>query len=374
MLLNHKGDPQLAKILAWLDKGTYNSPLFFYDLDIIDRQIARLKQAFEKYPDFRPLYAVKANNNAKIVTHLAKAGFGMHVSTLREMELALRFASHISFSGPLMTPEVAALARKQQVSLHANTIYDADLLAAHGEIGLRINPGVGSSPHPNFYAGDPASQFGVSLAELAALKPSTRTRITRLHMHTSSDSFHIDLFLQALDVLLVAVSELPAVTAINIGGGMAVPYAEEKVDFDIEAYAQGVMTRLEAFAAKTGRRLTLHVEPGSYLVRQAGYYVCKIYGKAPKQGKMYYYSDGSTHHLKGQPLPIREYATTSTSHQRKAGEVFGASCQRGDSVLEDANMPRLRPGDFVLIADVGAYCHVQACDFNMMGIPGEQII
>lgn len=85
----------------------YGSPLYLQKLDILRERGRRFKEAFQtELPEVAFYFAVKCNNHPNISRVLVEEGFGLDVSSGRELEMALTLgAGKIIFSGPGKTDQ-----------------------------------------------------------------------------------------------------------------------------------------------------------------------------------------------------------------------------------------------------------------------------
>src|SRR5215475_12271500 len=66
----------------------YGTPLFFYSLAALRRQLARLKQAMSGYP-VRLMFATMANDRAEILRAIAGEGIGACVNSIPHLQRAI---------------------------------------------------------------------------------------------------------------------------------------------------------------------------------------------------------------------------------------------------------------------------------------------
>jgi diaminopimelate decarboxylase len=66
------------------------------------------------------------------------------------------------------------------------------------------------------------------------------------------------------------------VTVLNLGGGYKVGRMSYEYSTDILTVGEPVKTEFEAFAKETGRKLHLEIEPGTFLVANAGSLLCSV--------------------------------------------------------------------------------------------------
>jgi diaminopimelate decarboxylase len=238
-------------------------------------------------------------------------------------------------------------------------------------IGVRMNPGLGSGSTKRTNTGGPSSSFGIWHDQLHAVKSlAERHRLTlrTLHTHIGSGT-DADVWRRVTRMTLDLAAELPGVEVVNLGGGFKVGRMPEEPTAEMENVADHVRRELEAFRARDGRSLHLELEPGTYLVAQAGVVVatCIDVVDTGKDGYLFAKLDtGMTEvtrpSLYGAQHPIDVLAT-----DREAAEVVfvGPCCESGDILtpapgdpegLGPRWVPRPRVGDLVIVGGAGAYC------------------
>jgi len=355
---------ELSKIILNHKKHT---PFYIYDQDVISKQIKKIRSAFSDYQNFELLYAIKANYSDIVLEEIKKAKIGIAVSSLGELKKVRKNKIKIiSYTAPFIPKEVVQMARKNKVEINFNNY--SELVDSHlDNVGARINPEVGWSYFKDYQAGSRSSQFGIPYKE--ALKMNL-SQVSRLHMHTSSDSYQIDVFIEGLKRLLLVAEKFPRITTINLGGGMAVPIGKNGKEFDVRLYARKIIALIREFNKRNGRNLKIQIEPGNYIVRPAGYYISKVMAVEKKNGKIFYFIDGTKHHLKGLANVEKIDFVTRASKETKAS-IIGCTCQRSDVFIDYAKIPILNIGDLVIVSMAGAYCLVQSDNFHLLDKPKE---
>jgi diaminopimelate decarboxylase len=165
------------------------------------------------------------------------------------------------------------------------------------------------------------------------------------------------------------VAQFPDVATVNLGGGFKVGRMPEEPTVDMGEVAGHVRGELEGFSQREGRALRLEIEPGTYLVAQAGTVVatCVDVVDTGKDGFLFAKLDtGMTEvtrpSLYGAQHPIDVFATG----RDQAAVVFvGPCCESGDiltpapgdpEALGPRWVPRPQVGDVVAVGGAGAYC------------------
>ena len=150
-----------------------DSAIIFYDLDFLNERVDSLKQLFPK--DTIHAIAVKANPLIKILEEFKDANVGLETASLPELFIAekLGFSSNkIVFDSPSKTTEEIEYALKLGTHLNADSfielvriskLYEATKSVSN--IGIRINPQVGSGTIKSTSVADKISKFGIPIDE-----------------------------------------------------------------------------------------------------------------------------------------------------------------------------------------------------------------
>lgn len=99
--------------------------------------------------------------------------------------------------------------------------------------------------------------------------------VVRLHTHIGSGS-DPDVWQKVSNMSLQLVKEFPNVHTLNLGGGYKVGRMSYEYSTDMKKVGLPVQQNFERFAQETGRQLHLEIEPGTFLVANAGSLLCQI--------------------------------------------------------------------------------------------------
>ncbi|MBW3638606.1 MAG: alanine racemase [Actinobacteria bacterium] len=325
------------------------------------------------------LYAAKANPDPDVLRCLAPHVDGFEVASGGELSHAAAAVptAPLSFGGPGKSEAELALAADRGVHrLHVESERELHLLtglaAAAGrpiDVLLRVNaplhvPGaalaMGGGPTP--FGLDPSRLDAA--ARLVAASPWLRLRGLHLHLASGLDAAGCALVAQqavrwALDWARRTDNRLEE---LNLGGGMAVDYADPAARFDWPAYGQ---TLTDLVRRHPGLRLK--VEPGRSLTAYAGCYVTTVLDVKRSYGRAFAVLAGGTHHLRtpaarghDQPCTVVPIETWPADLPRPAvaGEpvtLVGQLCTPRDVLARDVPLPALRAGDLVVFTMAGAY-------------------
>ncbi len=368
--------------------GRFGTPVYVYDE-------AGLKRSARKVLDFpRPFgftgrYAMKACSNAAILQVFHQMGLQMDASSSFEARRAMRAgipAEHISLSAQEFPKDFVDLGRAG-ISMNACSLKQ---LRALGEalpgnrVGLRINPGLGSGSSHKTNVGGPSSSFGIWHDLLPQAKEIIRRfdlEIFRIHTHIGSGSDPAVWQKSAL-LTLRQVEGFPAVTHLNLGGGFKVARMREEVGTDLSEVGAPIKVALEAFARRTGRKLHLEIEPGTFLVANSGCLLASVEDKTTTGdgGHVFLKLDAGMSEILRPTLYAAQQPMTALPLADKPGQemesviIVGHCCESGDLLTPDPSDPvrlkerslvRAEIGDLFVIDGAGAYCAaMQAKNYN----------
>jgi diaminopimelate decarboxylase len=322
---------------------------------------------------------MKANPNRALLRIFLDMGLQIDASSGYEVERALAAgfpAGHISLSAQELPANLGELL-DQGIGINAtslNQIRRIGETAPGRTIGLRFNPGLGSGGTNRTNVGGPASSFGIwhpYADEAEALLREYNLRCIRIHTHIGSGS-DPEVWMRVAGLSLDLVRRFPDVTALDLGGGFKVARMRAEISTDLQTVGQPVREALEAFAAETGRRIHLEIEPGTYLVANAVSLISRIQDRVDtgEDGYTFYRLDtGMTDVLRpslyGAQHPLVVVGRDGDSSAEEEVILVGHCCESGDILTPAPGDPealaprRVARGDlddYVVIEGVGAYC------------------
>jgi diaminopimelate decarboxylase len=364
------------------------TPAYVYDERTLRRQAAAAL-AFPNPFGLTVRYAMKACSNGAILRLFRGLGLHIDASSGWEVERALRAGfspDEISLSTQELPSDAAALVRRgllvNACSLHQLARLGEALPGAR--LGLRVNPGLGSGSSSKTNVGGPASSFGIwheHLDEAGAIIARHGLEVVRIHSHIGSGSDPA-VWLRAAELTLAEVERFPSATAFNLGGGFKVARMPHEQATDLQVVGAPVKRLLEAFAGRTGRRMHFEIEPGTFLLANAGAIVATIQDVTDTgaNGFRFLKTDtgmteicrpalyGSQHRMSVVPR------TAGKPRRPGACVVVGHTCESGDMLTPKAGHPdELAPrelgsaaiGDWLVIDGAGAYCAaMSAINYN----------
>ena len=371
----HVDDVPLAAIAR-----VHGTPAYVYSASVIRGQYARLDAALHGVPH-RLHYSVKANGNLALLSLLRELGAGVDIVSGGELFRALRAGfggSDIVFSGVGKTEEELERAVEARVKL-VNVESEAELrllgavatrMGVVVPVALRVNPEVEvETPHHYTRTGERGNKFGIpydearEVAHIAESLPGVT--LAGLDMHIGSQVTRVDPYADGLRKLLELRETITAdgggsgLRYLDIGGGLAVTYDDES-EADLDGFARVVVP-----AARTSA-LELVMEPGRFLVGNAGVLLTRVLYRKRSGGKDYVITDaGMTELLR----PSHYNAFHRIEPVGPAGEVgvvdvVGPVCESGDFFAKDRQLGDVAPGDLLVVSSAGAYGSVMSSNYN----------
>jgi diaminopimelate decarboxylase len=365
--------------------NSFDTPLYVYDANIIDRQYAHLKQAFSSCKT-RINFACKALNNVKVMRHLHDLGACLDTVSIQEVWLGLKAGftpEEIIYTPNCVSMEEIDLAVKEGVMINIDNI---SILEQFGlkygntvPICIRINPHVMAGGNINISTGHIDSKFGISIYQMRHVDrvvKNTGLHVIGLHMHTGSDIVDVDIFLRAADILFEQAEHFPDLTFIDFGSGFKVPYKPDDHSTDIEELGEKLTARFKEFCSEYGRELELWFEPGKFLVSQAGTFLVKVNVLKQTTAAMFVGVDSGLNHLIRPMLYNGYHHITNVSNPEGALRLYtvvGYICET-DTFGWDRKLNEVREGDILAFNNAGAYGMTMSSNYNSRFRPAEVLI
>ena len=376
---------------ASLAAESYGTPLYVYDEALIlerCRECVDMPQAY----GLVVRYAMKANSNRTLLKLISDAGLHLDASSLHEVVRA--FLAGIPYNKIMLTTqevytgsERAKLEELLLGGLRYNvcSIYQLQLIGDFAasnsiDVGIRIHPGIGSGESATRNTGDDYSCFGIHLSDLAVahdIAASKAITFKHIHVHIGSGA-DTKMWRQNIDLLLGIIEEhFPDADTVCFGGGLKEARMPGEYAADVPLLGSYAKMQIEDFFKRTGRKLKMEIEPGTYIVANSGYAVTRLIDKKKTSRSNFIVTDGgmeinSRPLLYGSKHPIYIVSGDGTrvissefdeaKHDYEA-VVAGKCCESGDCQTLDMDghaVPRFmvepKIDDLVVIGGVGAYC------------------
>jgi diaminopimelate decarboxylase len=361
----------------------FGTPYYAYSARRLRTRSKSMRKAF---PGAHIHYAMKANSNRAVLDILRDQRIGVDTVSPWEVRLARDVGfrkREIIYSGNSPSNDDLDAVHRAGVTINLDALSSLrryGLMAPGSSVALRVNLEVGGGHHPHVVTAGPESKFGLSadeLPEARAIAQQHGLRIVGLHQHIGSGIFELSLYMEALELLLARVKDFPDLEFVDAGGGFGVPYRPEESEIDLAHWGAVVMNRFHECVAELGRPLKLYLEPGRYLVCDAGVLVARVTTVKRTQDRVFVGTDSGMHHLI-RPALYQSYhpVTTYPAREGKSERCFfvGPICESGDVLAEDRWMTVPEEGDLVVIGNAGAYGYAMASHYNLRPRPPEVLV
>ncbi|NUU67206.1 diaminopimelate decarboxylase [Enterobacteriaceae bacterium BIT-l23] len=386
--LDHTDSALNAATLLTLP-SRFGGPLWVYDADIIRGQIAKLRQ----FDVIR--FAQKACSNTHILRLMREQGVRVDSVSLGEIERALTAGytpAEIVFTADLIDEPTLARVSELGIAVNAGSV---DMLEQLGQVSsghpvwLRVNPGFGHGHSQKTNTGGENSKHGIWHQDLPlALATIERygLRLVGIHMHIGSgvDYGHLEQVCGAMVDLVLSVGQ--DLEAISAGGGLSIPYRDGEASVDTGHYYGLWSAARDRIAERLGHPVTLEIEPGRFLVAEAGVLMTQVRSVKQMGSRHFVLVDAGFNDLM-RPAMYGSYHDISTlaadgrdlsAAPAQETVVAGPLCESGDvftqlegGMVETRLLPSVAPGDWLVIHDTGAYGASMSSNYNSRPLLAE---
>lgn len=371
----HFGGRDLEALAA--SSGT---PTFVYRAARVRDNLERLRAALDsERVAHDAFFALKANRFVPLVTSLKLLGrCGIDACSPAELTYARQAGfeeAEISYTGTSVSEtDLDCLQRHPGVHVNCDSISTIRRLGQRcpgRRIGIRINPELGAGYNEKLrYAGDKPTKFGIyhdRFDEALAVARAAGMRVETLHFHIGS-GYQGDA-LDVLDRVLERTGRLldahPEIRTLNVGGGIGLRVAEADIPIDLARWAQIIAGHA------VPRGLRIQVEPGDYLVKDAGLLLVRVNTVEDKGGTRFVGVDAglgieNLYAYYRTPMavaPLRPVAGKPLSRVTLAGNINEGI----DLLAEDVELPPIAEGDLLALLNVGGYGSSAASNHCMRG-------
>src|SRR3989344_4128275 len=362
------------------------TPAYVYDLEKVREQITKLKNAFT-YSRTRFLYAIKANFNPYLVKEIVKNGFGIDAVSPEEVECGILCGaecSSIMFTGNNMSNEDMKEVHRYGALLNIDSLSRLEKFGTFypgSDVCIRFTTDIGAGNHKHNITGGEESKFGIShsqLQDVLDIINKYNLRLVGIHHHIGSGWLDVESPLNALEIILEVASIIPKLDFIDLGGGFGIPYKPDKEELDVNALGNQISEKFLGFCKNKDKELELRLEPGRYIVAQAGHLLVKVTTiKENPQGRIFVGVDSGMNHMIRVPLYDAYHRIINLSNQNGeqiAYDICGNVCESSDFFAKSRIISEIREGDILSIEDTGAYGFAMSSDYQLRSRPAEVIV
>lgn len=373
----------------------FGSPFYLYDEQTISDRCAAISQMPNAY-GLHVAYAMKANANCALLRLITSRGLDLDCSTLNEVRRA--HLAGIPYDKMMLTSQEVPENKDREdleamilkgLAYNVCSIRQLEMITDFAvrnklSLSMRVNPGKGTGESRSRNTGDNYSSFGIHLTHMDKVTQWIRKHklhIRQVHTHIGSGGDPLA-WRENINRLLEIIEQyFPDAETANLGGGFKVARMPDEEPADINDLGHYAKDKFQAFYERTGRKLLMGIEPGTFIMANAGYLVSQVMDKkysgpdgfefiilnAGMESNSRPLLYGSRHPYyvisqKGQLL-YSDFALHDTDNENDLRVICGRCCESGDSQSIDIYghvTPRMlvdpELDDYFVIGGTGAYC------------------
>jgi diaminopimelate decarboxylase len=376
-----EGELELGRVATGALAGEFGTPLVVYCEQTLR---ARARAYREAAPDALVLYSVKAFPSLALLRLFAEEGLGAEVSTLGELEFALRAGLEgeaIVVDGNNKGDDEIRAAAQTGAALVVDAIDDLERAGPSARLLVRVTPGIDAETHDAIKTGHVGSKFGLppdAAIEAIARALAAGFAVVGLHVHIGSQLLDLGAERMTVEWLAGFCTRCRAELGwtpelLDLGGGLGIRYVPDDPALSSTAF-------VSALAASVQSAWGLHdlpvprlvLEPGRSLVGEAGVtlYRVGVVKRASPTTTFVAIDGGMSDNPRPQLYGARYTAVIAgRAEEEPAGSytVCGKHCESGDVLIDRVALPEPRRGDVLAVPATGAYTLGMGSNYN--GVP-----
>lgn len=363
----------------------FGTPLYVYDTEKISKQIQSLKNAFSD-SDLRIKYAAKALTNISILKHIRQQGCGIDVVSINEAKLALRAGfqpDDIMFTPSCVDFDEIVEGVEMGVNINLDNLSVLEKFGAKYKSDypccIRLNPHILAGGNYKISTGHGNSKFGISVFQMPQIMETVskyNITINGLHIHTGSEISETEVYLKMSEILFGVARDFPSLKFIDFGSGFKVAYKEGDMTTNVYDLGLKLGKAFREFYESYGRKLELWIEPGKYIVSEAGTLLVQTNVVKSTPSVTFAGVNSGLNHLI-RPMMYDAYHeivnVTNPGGSQKMYTVVGNICET-DTFGADRKINEVREGDILALKNAGAYGYSMASTFNSRLRPAEVMV
>jgi diaminopimelate decarboxylase len=369
----------------------YGTPLFVYSQATLLHHLNQIQTAFA---EAKPVlaFSIKTNGNIHIAKLMREHGSGFDVTSGGELYRALLAGGdpkQIVFAGVGKTDDEMRYALETDI-LFFNVESEQELhnlgrvakdMGKVARATLRVNPDLPPKTHAKTDTSVKGVKFGLDIETILEVAQGVvghpNLQVVGLHMHLGSPILSAEPYRQGVEKGMKLIAALRKqghpVQFLNMGGGFGIHYRKQEA-VPASAFAEVILPAVRE------TKCQLVLEPGRFIVGNAGLLLSRVIYTKESGGKHYIIQDAAMNDLirptlydsfhriwpvapaAGLPAPPTDYevAIAETFPQNVVGPV----CESGDFLAKDRNLPRMNRGDLLATFSAGAYGMAMSSNYN----------
>lgn len=361
---------------------TKKTPFYYYDLNVLENTLQEIKiHGLSK--GYHVHYALKANNQMRVLEAIREAGLGADCVSGGEVERALEAGfspDDIAYAGVGKTDDEIDLGLKKDIfCFNCESVQELQVLNERAalqdktaRIALRLNPNVEADTHEYITTGLNENKFGINASDLQGvleqLPELGNVELVGIHFHIGSQIENLAPFVELckkVNHLNQMIEEQGfELSIINVGGGFGINYEapDEEPVSDFEHYF-GLFE--EHLVLRDHQEL--HFELGRSVVGQCGSLITKVlYTKSGQEKNFAVVDAGMSELIRPALYKATHHIDVLTSNKSpQTYDVVGPVCESADTFRKDIQLPEVQRGDLMAIRSAGAYGEVMRSGYNL---------
>jgi diaminopimelate decarboxylase len=369
----------------------YGTPLYVYSKATLLRHLGELQRAFAPA---NPLicYSIKTNANIHLARLMGEHGAGFDVTSYGELYRALKAGGvgpKMVFAGAGKTAvehrfglesNVLMFNVESEAELHALAEV-AKSMGRIANVALRVNPDLPPKTHVKTDTSVKGVKFGLDIDTILEVAQGVvgnpNVKVVGLHMHLGSPILSAEPYKQGIAKGLTLIEQLRAqghpIEYLNMGGGFGIHYRKQEA-LPADVFAEVILPAVRQ------AKCQLILEPGRFIVGNAGLLVSRVIYTKESGGKSFVIQDGAMNDLirptlydsfhriwpvappSGLPAPPEDYEVDIPGTKKL--DVVGPVCESSDYLAKDRRLPPMNRGDLLAIFSAGAYGMAMASNYN----------
>lgn len=355
---------------------------YLYSKRIIETRSKILLSVFKNtFEDFNNYFAVKATPNPKILQIMLDLGMGLDCSSTAELEIAKRLGvsgDKIIFTSNYTSKDDLLLARKMNVMINLDDkslvkdlkdVCEKNSLSFPEYLFFRVNPGIGTtnSETKSNVLGGPNAKFGIEPKDIKNTIEEAKSYGLKdygIHVMTGSNVLNEKYFYELTKTVVEIIKENSLnPTMLNLGGGLGIPYTEDKKELNLGKVVDGIKDGLGDMKVK------VIMENGRYLTGPAGFLFTQVQVIKESFGKKYLGVHACMSNLMRPGMynayhNIINFSKAELEDEDETYQIVGNLCENNDWFGRDRVLPKSEVGDIIVICDSGAHSHSMGFQYN----------
>ena len=136
------------------------------------------------------------------------------------------------------------------------------------------------------------------------------------------------------------------------------------------------ISKFNKFISDKNNKISFHIEPGKFLVSEAGVFLTKVNYVNPRKNKNFLHVNSGLNHFIRPMFYGSQHSIVNITSKIKDKEnysVVGYVCET-DTFAENVSLNKTSEGDILCFKNAGAYCFSMSSNYNSRLKPAEVLI